>query len=101
MYKWIKSPNHWVRRASIISFIRPLRNQKFSDDVYKVAQLLINDKDDLVQKGFGWALRDTGKIDRKRLFNWLYERKTIMPRIALRYAIEKFPQDWKNKIIKL
>lgn len=99
MYKWTKSDNRWVRRASAVSFIRPLRHKKFVDDVYKIADLLINDKDDLVQKAFGWALRDAGQYSMKRLFDYLYERRMNMPRAAFRYALEKMPPDLKKKLM--
>lgn len=99
MYDWAKSKNRWVRRASIVSFIRPLRKKLFVDDVYKISDLLIRNKDDLVQKGFGWALRDAGKTDEKRLFDWLYDRKMYIPRISLRYAIEKMPQQDRIKLL--
>ncbi len=99
IYKWTNSKNRWVRRASIVSFIRPLRRKLFASDVYKISDLLICDKDDLVQKGFGWALRDAGKIDQKKLYDWLYIRRKQIPRISLRYAIEKMAKKDRDNLL--
>jgi 3-methyladenine DNA glycosylase AlkD len=57
---------------------------------------LLTDKDDLVQKGYGWMLKAASQAHQKEVFEYVVEKKNMMPRTALRYAIEKMPQDLKK-----
>jgi len=88
LYKLEKSKNIWERRTAIVSTTYFIRN-KDVDDTFKIAELLIKDKEDLVHKGAGWMLRFAGDVDRKRLLNFLDKYAATMPRTLLRYSIEK------------
>jgi len=94
---WTKSPNRWLRRAAAVTLILPARNGKFLKDVFEIADSLLLDKDDLVQKGYGWLLKEAGKPYQQEVFNYVIKNKAVMPRTALRYAIEKFPADRKKQ----
>jgi 3-methyladenine DNA glycosylase AlkD len=60
------------------------------DDTFKIAEMLVKDKEDLVHKGTGWMLRFAGSGKHKQqLLNFLDKHAAKMPRVALRYAIEK------------
>jgi 3-methyladenine DNA glycosylase AlkD len=95
--EWAKSPNRWVRRASAVSLIVPAKNGKFLNDVFQIADILLLDKDDMVQKGYGWMLKVTSHAHQQEVYKYVLAHKTVMPRTALRYAIEKMPKELKKK----
>ncbi len=95
--KWATSKNLWVRRAAAVTFILPARGGKFLKEVYKIADTLLLDEEDMVQKGYGWMLKAAADYDYKPVFAYVLKHKAQMPRTALRYAIEKMPADVKKK----
>lgn len=97
---WTRSENRWLRRASIVSFIKPAREGRYIDVVQKTAQKLFPDGDDLVQKANGWILRESGKTDRERLERFLLKNGKNIPRTTLRYAIERFPEKRRKEILE-
>jgi 3-methyladenine DNA glycosylase AlkD len=97
---WAKSENRWFRRASAVTLILPARRGKFLDDILEIADILLTDGDDLVQKGYGWMLKEAGKQHQEEVFNYVMKNKKVMPRTALRYAIEKMPPDIKHRAME-
>jgi len=95
--KWAKSKNRWVRRASAVTLIIPARRGKFLRDIFEIADILLLDGDDLVQKGYGWMLKAASEAHQKEVFGYVMRNKAKMPRTALRYAIEKMPKDLRQK----
>jgi 3-methyladenine DNA glycosylase AlkD len=95
--EWARSPNRWVRRGAAVSLVLPARKGKFLDEVFAIAEILLDDEDDLVQKGYGWMLKEAGKPYRDEVFAFVMARKDRMPRTALRYAIEKMPEEWRRE----
>ena len=91
--KWAGSENRWVKRAAAVSLIIPARRGKFLDDIFEIADLLLLDSDDMVQKGYGWMLKAASQAHQDEVFNYVIRHKAVMPRTALRYAIEKMPAD--------
>jgi 3-methyladenine DNA glycosylase AlkD len=89
LYKLAKSKNIWERRTAILSTCYFIR-QGDLDDTFKIAEVLVNDKEDLVHKATGWMLRFAGDKDQKRLLVFLDKYAASMPRTLLRYSIEKF-----------
>jgi 3-methyladenine DNA glycosylase AlkD len=94
--KWAKSPNPWLRRAASVSLIIPARTGKFLPDIFEIAEILLTDREDLVQKGYGWMLKVAGNKHQKEVFDFVVKNKQIMPRTALRYAIEKMPPELRK-----
>jgi 3-methyladenine DNA glycosylase AlkD len=94
--KWAVSKNRWVRRASAVSLIIPARQGKFLKEIFAIAEILLPDHDDLVQKGYGWMLKAASEAHQKQVFDYVMDKKAIMPRTALRYAIEKMPKELKT-----
>jgi 3-methyladenine DNA glycosylase AlkD len=87
IYELASSKNQWERRTSVYAtgyFIR----QGELDDTYKLAELLIDDEEDLIHKAIGGWVREAGKKDRPRLIAFLDAHAAAMPRTMLRYAIE-------------
>lgn len=94
---WTKSTNRWVKRASAVSLIIPAKEGKFLKDIFEIADSLLKDPDDIVQKGYGWMLKEASRKHQKEVFNYVMKCKKDMPRTALRYAIEKMPQNLRAK----
>lgn len=98
--KWATSSNRWVRRASAVSLIIPAKNGKFLKDVFQIADTLLLDEDDMVQKGYGWMLKVASQAHQKEVFDYVMAHKLTMSRTPLRYAIEKMPKELKKKALK-
>jgi 3-methyladenine DNA glycosylase AlkD len=94
--KWAASRNRWMRRASAVSLIIPAREGKFLKEIFQIADILLLDNDDLVQKAYGWMLKAASQAYQKEVFDYVMSKKSIMPRTAFRYAIEKMPQELKT-----
>jgi len=94
---WTKSDNRWVRRAAAVSLIVPGKKGMFLTDIFAISNSLLLDKDDLVQKGYGWLLKVASQVHQKNVFDYVMKNKKIMPRTALRYAIEKMPESLRKK----
>lgn len=95
--KWRKSKNRWVRRSSAVSFIYPARRDMYLDTIFDVAEELLEDEDYMVQKGYGWLLKDASLLHMKEVDRFVMKNKDRMPRTALRYAIERFDKDRRAK----
>jgi len=100
LQRWARSKNRWMRRASAVSLIIPARQGKFLNEIRAIADILLLDRDDLVQKGYGWMLKAASQAHRKEIFDYIMCKKQIMPRTALRYAIEKMPKGLRMKAMK-
>ena len=100
LYKLSKSKNQWERRTAILSTCYFIR-QGDLDDTYKIAELLLKDKEDLVHKATGWMLRFAGDKDKKRLIAFLDKYAATMPRVLLRNCIEKFEKKQREYYLKL
>jgi len=98
--EWATSENRWTRRAAAVTLIIPARKGLFLNDIFEIAGTLLLDKDDLVQKGYGWMLKAASQAYQKEVFDFVMKYKAIMPRTALRYAIEKMPQEMKAEAMK-
>jgi 3-methyladenine DNA glycosylase AlkD len=88
LYKLARSKNLWERRTAILSTCYFIRQGDIAD-TYKIAEILLNDKEDLIHKATGWMLRFAGDKDPKKLLGFLDKYAATMPRIFLRYSIEK------------
>ncbi|UHA72546.1 DNA alkylation repair protein [Paenibacillus sp. 481] len=91
LYKLARSADLWERRIAIVSTSYFIREHDLTD-TFNIAEMLLNDKQDLIHKATGWMLREAGKKDRSQLVSFLDQHAGVMPRTLLRYAIEHFDQ---------
>lgn len=97
---WAYSKNRWMRRAAAVSFIESSYSAPANiDEIFNVATILLQDEDDLVQKGYGWMLKAASFRHQKEVFDFLMKHKAKMPRTALRYAIEKMPESLSKQVL--
>lgn len=95
-----RSSNRRVKRAAAVSLIVPARRGKFLAEIFEIADSLLMDDDDMVQKGYGRMLKVASQSHQQEVFDYIMKHKAIMPRTALRYAIEKMPKELKEKVMK-
>ena len=99
IYRLAESNNLWERRIAIISTSYLIRHHLF-DDTFNIAQMLLHDKEDLIHKAVGWMLREVGKRNREVEEDFLKDHYTLMPRVMLRYSIERFPEKKRQMYLK-
>ena len=95
LYQLARSTNVWERRTAILATLYFVR-QGDLDDTFRIADELVNDDHDLVQKAVGGSLREAGKHDRGRLLGFLDDHAATMARTVLRYAIEHLDKDRRS-----
>jgi hypothetical protein len=93
-----RSPNPWERRTAIVSTYYFVRAGEI-DDTFRIAELLVNDQHELVQKAVGSWIREAGKRDPRRLVQFLEKHADSMSRTILRYAVEKLPPKTRAKFL--
>lgn len=97
---WVKSKNRWMRRAAAVTLILPARRGGYLEEAFEIADALITDEDDMVRKGYGWLLKEASRQHEKQVFDYVVKNKAVMPRVALRYAIEKMSPELKAEAMK-
>ena len=95
LIKLAQSKMLWERRIAIIATLHFIKRAQL-DDTFQLADVLLNDSEDLIHKAVGWMLREAGKHNQGRLIALLRERYQSMPRTMLRYAIEKLSEEQRK-----
>jgi 3-methyladenine DNA glycosylase AlkD len=93
------SASLWERRIAIVATHHFIRQRQFAD-TFRIAKLLLADTEDLIHKAIGWMLREVGKRDQAALERFLKQHLRKMPRTALRYAIERFPEPLRQRYLR-
>ncbi|HZO66060.1 MAG TPA: DNA alkylation repair protein [Kribbellaceae bacterium] len=100
LFSLARSADPWERRTAIVSTLFFVRSGDV-DDTFEIAELLVHDEHELVQKAYGGLLREAGKKARPRLLEFLDSYAATMPRVALRYAIEHLEPDLRTHYLGL
>jgi len=99
LFFWAKSGNRWHRRAACVALIQGTRQRRFFPEITRLSNRLLDEEDDMVQKGLGWLLRETAKSDPKRTVPYLMKIRRRAPRLVLRTACETLPAATRRKIL--
>ena len=94
---WANSNNRWLRRAAAVSLIIPAKKGKFLQEIFEISDILLSEEEDIVQKGYGWLLKEASRKHQKAVFNYVMKNRKRMARTALRYSIELMPKELKNE----
>lgn len=89
LYQLAQSSLLWDNRIAIVSTYAFIRKGQL-EDTYALSDLMMHHPHDLMHKAIGWMLREAGKRDSERLYDYVMSHRADMPRTMLRYAIEKF-----------
>ncbi|WP_067838320.1 DNA alkylation repair protein [Amphibacillus sediminis] len=100
LYEMAHSSNIWERRTAIVSTYAFIKNGNI-EDTFRIAEILVNDDEELIQKAVGSWIREAGKQDEEKLKHFLDKQAATMPRVTLRYAIEKFDKKTKDYYLSL
>jgi 3-methyladenine DNA glycosylase AlkD len=101
LYRLIASSNLWERRIALVATYRLIRTGETAD-TFALAELVLDDREDLIHKAAGWMLREAGKHTAPdELLAFLDAHTTRMPRTMLRYAIERLPAETRKHYLRL
>ena len=100
--EWTKDEDFWVRRASAVVLIPAILHRDHSGlSPFRISDALLCDENALVLKGYGWMLKCYAQIEPETVKEYLIERHAAMPRVAFRYALEKYDAETRNALLKL
>ncbi|MBP2172300.1 DNA alkylation repair protein [Methanococcus voltae] len=97
VFKLTTSENRWVQRSSAVTLIYHIKRNDVRERVFKTADILILQRDVMVEKGIGWLLKVTANNYQEDVYNYVLNNKDKMTRTTLRYAIEKMPQELRKE----
>jgi 3-methyladenine DNA glycosylase AlkD len=100
LYELARSKDWWERRLAIFATLHFVRKGQ-ADDTFAIAEILIHDPEDYVNKAVGGLLREAGKVDRAQLIDLLDRHAATAPRITVRYAIEHLDPRLRQHYLKL
>lgn len=99
VFEWARSQDRWHRRAACVALIQGTRQRMFFAEIQRLSNKLLNDGDDMVQKGLGWLLRETAKAAASVTVPYLMAIRDRAPRVVLRTACETLPPDIRTRIL--
>jgi len=86
---WVRSRNRWKRRAAVVSLLQEAKQGRNTAAIFRIAGALLQDLDDMVQKGVGWTLKEAYPKKPAEVMKFLLPRASRTPRLILRLAAEK------------
>lgn len=100
LYKLARSKNIWERRTAMVSTAYLIKHGDVGES-FKIAEILLDDDQDLIHKATGWMLRAAGEKDRQKLLSFLDQFAATMPRTALHYAMEHFDKKQRDQYLSM
>jgi 3-methyladenine DNA glycosylase AlkD len=97
--RWAKTKDRWHQRAAAVSLIHSTRQHQHFGHIQRVSEILLPSKDDMVQKGLGWLLREAAKFNPKQTVEYLMTIRERAPRLVLRTACETLPAATQEKVL--
>lgn len=97
---WTKSKNRWKRRSAAVSLIQEAKRGSNTETIFHICGLLLNDTDDMVQKGVGWLLKETYPKKPREVLDFLDSWRARAPRLVLRLAAEKMTEKDRRWLLK-
>jgi len=97
---WSRSRNRWRRRAAAVALLRGSNQGLFWKEVQQITRALVDDEDDMVQKGLAWLLRETARFDAARTLPLLLSIRQRAPRAVLRAACERLPAEDRKRVLE-
>lgn len=98
LYKFAQSKNIWEKRTAMVATLAYIKRGSLKE-TYKVAEILLHDSHDLIQKAVGWMLKEAGDVDTAKLVKFLNKNASSMPKTMLRAAIEKLPEKQRKNYL--
>lgn len=95
LLQWTGSENRWRRRAAAVSLVPIARRGEMLEEVFKIADRLMTDGDDMVQKGVGWLLKEASREHSDEVRDYLLRWRERTSALVLRYASEKLPREMR------
>jgi len=99
LLEWTKSPSPWRRRAAVLAFSPMVREGRFITDSFSVAEKLLNDPDETVQRGVGMMLIEASRLKADRVFEFLEPRKGDCAKLVLSAAAQKLSQAQRSALL--
>ena len=97
---WTRSSNRWKRRAAAVSFLQEGKHGRNTERILEISESLLEDPDDMVQKGVGWLLKETYPSKPREVVSFLASRRTHPSRLLLRYAAEKMSPADRGQVLQ-
>jgi 3-methyladenine DNA glycosylase AlkD len=95
LLEWTSSENRWRRRAAAVSLVLIARKGAMLEQVFRIADRLMTDDDDMVRKGVGWLLKEASKESPKEIWDYLLKWREEASVLVLRNASEKLPKEMR------
>jgi 3-methyladenine DNA glycosylase AlkD len=96
---WTRSKNRWKRRAAAVAMVYSAKRGEHTRAILRIAAPLIEDPDDMVQKGVGWLLKETYPKKPSEVVRFLVANRAKTTRLVLRYAAEKMTASDKTSVL--
>lgn len=99
LVSWTGSKNRWKRRAAAVALLQEAKAGRHFETITEVATRLMADRDDMVEKGLGWLLKEAYPKQPEATFAFLMEQRGRASRLMLRIAAEKMPADRRRALL--
>ena len=99
LIKWTDSKNKWKKRSAAVSLVPHARKGRFLPEIFEISLKLISVRDDMVEKGMGWLLKEASKSKQEEIIDFVKKHENQMTRTTFRYAIEKIPENTRKLLL--